>query len=107
MLRAAGYHSHALWVASAAGQWEWVLDVLIEDCADYDEAVAYLDTLPRQQRAQALRRHGKVRKRKGGCGSAGYKEGTASAAPQLATRLHGPVQRRQAGCLSVVSTIVE
>ncbi|KAG1673844.1 hypothetical protein FOA52_012869 [Chlamydomonas sp. UWO 241] len=60
VLRAAGYHQHALWVASAACQPEWVLEILLDDTAAYDDAIAFLDTLPRPARAQALRRYGKV-----------------------------------------------
>ncbi len=58
--RAAGYYEHALAVAQAAGEPEWYLDILLEDCHSYDEALVYLQSLPRQQAATALGRHGKV-----------------------------------------------
>ncbi len=58
--RAAGYFEHALAVAQAAGEPEWYLDILLEDCNSYDEALVYLQSLPRQQAAVALGRHGKV-----------------------------------------------
>ena len=58
--RAAGYYEHALAVAQAAGEPEWYLDILLEDCHSYDEALVYLQSLPRQQAAAALGRHGKV-----------------------------------------------
>lgn len=58
--RAAGYYEHALAVAQAAGEPEWHLDILLEDCHSYDEALVYLQSLPRQQAAAALGRHGKV-----------------------------------------------
>lgn len=58
--RSAGYYEHALHVAQAAGEPEWYLDILLEDCQQYDEALAYLQDLHRQQAAAALTRHGKV-----------------------------------------------
>ena len=58
--RSAGYYEHALYVAQAAKEPEWYLDILLEDCQQYDEALAYLQDLPRQQAAAALTRHGKV-----------------------------------------------
>ncbi|BDA46644.1 Vacuolar protein sorting-associated protein 11 homolog [Coccomyxa sp. Obi] len=57
--RAAGYYEHALAVTQAAGEPEWYLDILLEDCHSYDEALVYLQSLPRQQSAAALGRHGK------------------------------------------------
>ncbi|GAX83865.1 hypothetical protein CEUSTIGMA_g11290.t1 [Chlamydomonas eustigma] len=60
VLRAAGYYSHALWVASASKQSDWVLEILLDDCANYDDAISFLDTLPRKERASALRRYGKA-----------------------------------------------
>ena len=60
MCRAAGYYGHALAVAQAAHEPEWALDILLEDCAQHDEALDFLRTLPRQQAAAALTRHGKV-----------------------------------------------
>ena len=60
--RSAGYYEHALAVSQAANEPEWYLDILLEDCQQYDEALAYLQKLPRQQAAAALTRHGKVRK---------------------------------------------
>ena len=58
--RSAGYYEHALYVAQAAKEPEWYLDILLEDCQQYDEALAYRQDLPRQQAAAALTRHGKV-----------------------------------------------
>ncbi|CAK0785749.1 hypothetical protein CVIRNUC_008960 [Coccomyxa viridis] len=57
--RSAGYYEHALAVSQAANEPEWYLDILLEDCQQYDEALAYLQKLPRQQAAAALTRHGK------------------------------------------------
>ncbi|CAL5228225.1 g11315 [Coccomyxa viridis] len=57
--RTAGYYEHALYVAQAAKEPEWYLDILLEDCQQFDEALAYLQDLPRQQAAAALTRHGK------------------------------------------------
>lgn len=58
--RSAGYYEHALYVAQAAEEPEWYLDILLEDCQQYNEALVYLQDLPRQQAAAALTRHGKV-----------------------------------------------
>ena len=58
--RSAGYYEHALAVSQAANEPEWYLDILLEDCQQYDQALAYLQKLPRQQAAAALTRHGKV-----------------------------------------------
>ena len=59
--RAAGYFEHALFVAQAAQQPQMYLDILLEDCQSYDEALAYLQDLPRQEAAAALQKYGKVR----------------------------------------------
>ena len=58
--RAAGYFEHALSVARAAGEHELYLDILLEDCSGYDEALTYLQTLPASQAAAVLQKHGKV-----------------------------------------------
>lgn len=58
VLRMAGYYTHAQWVAEKARQPEWMLDVLLEDTHSYAEALAFLDTLPRAQIAEALKRYG-------------------------------------------------
>jgi hypothetical protein len=42
VLRTAGYFRQALWVAEAAGQSDWMLDILMEDLAAYDDALALL-----------------------------------------------------------------
>ncbi len=60
MCRAAGYHEHALFVAQAAGESAVYLDVLLSDCAAYDEALTYLQGLPRADAAAALKKYGKV-----------------------------------------------
>lgn len=59
--RAAGYYEHALAVAQAASEPEWCLEILLEDCRQYDEALDFLRGLPRPQAAAALHRHGKAR----------------------------------------------
>ena len=58
--RAAGYYSHALFVAHAAGEPEWYLEILLDDCQRFDDALAYLQDLARQQAAAALKKYGKV-----------------------------------------------
>ena len=59
--RAAGYYDHALYVAHAAHEPEWYLDILVDDCGKFDDALAYLQNLARQEAAAALKKHGKVR----------------------------------------------
>lgn len=61
MCRSAGYFEHALAVAQAAGEPEWRLEILLEDCRQYDEALDFLRGLLRQQAAASLHRHGKAR----------------------------------------------
>ena len=58
--RAAGYYEHALGVAKSAGEHELYLDILLEDCSGFDEALTYLQTLPASQAASVLQKHGKV-----------------------------------------------
>lgn len=58
--RAAGYYEHALYVAQAAKEAGWYLDILLEDCAAYDEALTYLQDLPPDQATAALQKYGKV-----------------------------------------------
>lgn len=58
--RAAGYYQHALFVSQAAAETQWYLDILLEDMQSWDDALAYLQNLPRQQAAAALKKHGKV-----------------------------------------------
>ena len=58
--RAAGYFEHALDVARAAGEHELYLDILLEDCSGFDEALTYLQTLPASQAASVLQKHGKA-----------------------------------------------
>ncbi|KAK9842420.1 hypothetical protein WJX84_001767 [Apatococcus fuscideae] len=58
--RAAGYFEHALDVAKAAGEHELYLDILLEDCSGFDEALTYLQTLPASQAASVLQKHGKA-----------------------------------------------
>ena len=68
VLRGAGYFEHALFVAQAAGEAGWYLDILLGDCESYDEALAYLQGLGRAEAGEALKRHGKARP---GIGSTG------------------------------------
>lgn len=58
--RTAGYFEHALFVAQAAAETEWYLDILLEDLHAWEDALAYLQDLARQQAAAALKKHGKV-----------------------------------------------
>ena len=60
--RSAGYFKHALDVALAAEHSDTYLDILIEDCKQWDEALAYLLTEPRKNAALALQKYGKVSK---------------------------------------------
>lgn len=61
VLRGAGYYEHALFVAQAAGEVGWYLDILLGDCESYDDALAYIQGLGRAEAGDALKRHGKVR----------------------------------------------
>ncbi|EFJ42126.1 hypothetical protein VOLCADRAFT_107382 [Volvox carteri f. nagariensis] len=60
VLRGAGYAEHALWVADAAGQIDSVLDILLDELGDADEAIAFLEELSRKRRAEALKKYGKA-----------------------------------------------
>jgi hypothetical protein len=60
VLKSAGYYLHALLVAEQAEQWEWTLEVLLDDMQSYDQALTFLDTLSRPEVAAALRRYGKL-----------------------------------------------
>jgi hypothetical protein len=60
VLRAAGYHDHALRVAAAAGERGLYLDVLVEDCGRHEEALEYVRGLGRPAAAAALLRYGKA-----------------------------------------------
>ena len=58
--RAAGLFQQAQWVAQAAGEPLWYLEILVDDCQLYDEALEYLAKLPRRQAAEAIHRFGQV-----------------------------------------------
>ena len=61
VLRGAGYFEHALFVAKAAGEVGWYLDILLSDCESYDDALAFIQGLGRAEAGDTLKRHGKVR----------------------------------------------
>jgi len=58
--RSAGYYEHALYVAQASKQPATYLDILVEDCQKWDEALAFLGGEPREESAAALSKYGKV-----------------------------------------------
>ena len=58
--RSAGYYEQALHVAQAAGQPQWYLDILLDDIGAWDDALTFLQALPRQEAAAALNKYGKV-----------------------------------------------
>ena len=58
--RGAGLFEQALFVAQAAGEPLWYLEILVDDCKLYDEALTYLGSLPRRQAAQAVHTFGQV-----------------------------------------------
>ena len=60
MCRGAGLFEQALFVAQAAGEPLWYLEILVDDCKLYDEALTYLGTLPRRQAARAVHTFGQV-----------------------------------------------
>ena len=47
-------------MARAAQHSETVLDILIEDCKEWDEAIAHLQAVPRKDAASYLQKYGKV-----------------------------------------------
>lgn len=49
-------------MAGAAGEPAVYLDVLLTDCSAFDEALTYLEGLPRAAAADALKKYGKVRR---------------------------------------------
>lgn len=70
--RAAGLYGQAQWVAQAAGEPLWYLEILIDDCQQYDEALAYLAELPRVQAADAVHRFGQVEQARRDAGLTAY-----------------------------------
>ena len=58
--RSAGYFEHALFVAQAAAETEWYLDILLEDLHAWDDALTYLQGLAREQAAAAHKKKGEV-----------------------------------------------
>ena len=58
--RSAGYFEHALYVAQASKQPAIYLDILVEDCRKWEEALAFLGGEPREEAATALKKYGKV-----------------------------------------------
>lgn len=58
--RSAGYFEHALYVAQASKQPAIYLDILVEDCRKWDEALAFLGGEPREEAAAALKKYGEV-----------------------------------------------
>ena len=56
-------------MAQVAQQPQMYLDILIEDCQSWEETLAYLQSLPRQEAAAALQKYGKARPRPSHCRS--------------------------------------
>ncbi|KAH3745027.1 Vacuolar protein sorting-associated protein 11 [Pelomyxa schiedti] len=58
--RQAGYFDNALFLAKKKKQHEWYLKILIEDKADYDLALDYIESLPFAQAESNMKKYGKT-----------------------------------------------
>ncbi|XP_075696250.1 vacuolar protein sorting-associated protein 11 homolog [Rhinoderma darwinii] len=60
VLRQAGYHSHALYLAEKHAHHEWYLKIQLEDIKDFQEALRYIGRLPFPQAESNMKCYGKV-----------------------------------------------
>ncbi|XP_056449620.1 vacuolar protein sorting-associated protein 11 homolog [Gadus chalcogrammus] len=60
VLRQAGYHSHAVFLAEKHAQHEWYLKIQLEDLKNYLEALRYIGRLPFEQAESNMKRYGKT-----------------------------------------------
>ncbi|CAL8268441.1 unnamed protein product [Merluccius merluccius] len=60
VLRQAGYHSHAVFLAEKHTQHEWYLKIQLEDLKNYQEALRYIGRLPFDQAESNMKRYGKT-----------------------------------------------
>ncbi|KAI1230668.1 hypothetical protein IHE44_0008543, partial [Lamprotornis superbus] len=60
VLRQAGYHSHAVYLAEKHEHHEWYLKIQLEDIKNYQEALHYIGKLPFEQAESNMKRYGKI-----------------------------------------------
>uniref|UniRef100_A0A8C9U302 Vacuolar protein sorting-associated protein 11 homolog n=1 Tax=Scleropages formosus TaxID=113540 RepID=A0A8C9U302_SCLFO len=60
VLRQAGYHSHAVFLAERHAHHEWYLKIQLEDLKNYQEALRYIGRLPFEQAESNMKRYGKT-----------------------------------------------
>ncbi|KAG8434609.1 hypothetical protein GDO86_012832 [Hymenochirus boettgeri] len=60
VLRQAGYHSHALYLAEKHAHHEWYLKIQLEDIKNFQEALQYIGRLPFNQAESNMKRYGKT-----------------------------------------------
>ncbi|XP_075046673.1 vacuolar protein sorting-associated protein 11 homolog isoform X2 [Mixophyes fleayi] len=60
VLRQAGYHSHALYLAEKHAHHEWYLKVQLEDIKNFQEALRYIGRLPFPQAESNMKCYGKI-----------------------------------------------
>ncbi|NP_001120879.1 vacuolar protein sorting-associated protein 11 homolog [Xenopus tropicalis] len=60
VLRQAGYHSHALYLAEKHAHHEWYLKIQLEDIKNFQEALQYIGRLPFPQAESNMKRYGKT-----------------------------------------------
>uniref|UniRef100_A0A3B3RJX0 Vacuolar protein sorting-associated protein 11 homolog n=1 Tax=Paramormyrops kingsleyae TaxID=1676925 RepID=A0A3B3RJX0_9TELE len=60
VLRQAGYHSHAVFLAEKHAHHEWYLKIQLEDLKNYQEALRYIGRLPFEQAESNMKRYGKT-----------------------------------------------
>ncbi|XP_048036590.1 vacuolar protein sorting-associated protein 11 homolog [Megalobrama amblycephala] len=60
VLRQAGYHSHAVFLAERHMHHEWYLKIQLEDLKNYQEALRYIGRLPFDQAESNMKRYGKT-----------------------------------------------
>ncbi|KAI5629231.1 vacuolar protein sorting-associated protein 11-like, partial [Silurus asotus] len=60
VLRQAGYHSHAVFLAEKHFHHEWYLKIQLEDLKNYQEALRYIGRLPFEQAETNMKHYGKT-----------------------------------------------
>ncbi|CAH2319593.1 vacuolar sorting-associated 11 homolog [Pelobates cultripes] len=60
VLRQAGYHSHALYLAEKHAHHEWYLKIQLEDIKNFNEALRYIGRLPFAQAESNIKCYGKT-----------------------------------------------
>ncbi|XP_068096951.1 vacuolar protein sorting-associated protein 11 homolog isoform X1 [Hyperolius riggenbachi] len=60
VLRQAGYHSHALYLAEKHAHHEWYLKIQLEDIKNFQEALRYIGRLPFSQAESNMKCYGKT-----------------------------------------------